>query len=145
MDSSQNTDSDNESQMSDCDLELIEGGYNVLNVLEWLEMLDNDDAAENSRIIIRRRRLNRDRISIGNRLFNDYFSGDLTFSGDYFKKRFRMSRSLFIRIDYAILNHVVQPLPRKPTEDDIRRLHAKHSEMHGFSGMLGSLDCMYWP
>ncbi|XP_071714680.1 uncharacterized protein [Rutidosis leptorrhynchoides] len=33
---------------------------------------------------------------------------------------------------------------RKPTEEDVRRLHAKHLEMHGFSGMLGSLDCMHW-
>nr|XP_043633734.1 uncharacterized protein LOC122604942 [Erigeron canadensis] len=33
---------------------------------------------------------------------------------------------------------------RKPTEADIERLTAKHAEVHGFPGMLGSIDCMHW-
>nr|XP_043639674.1 uncharacterized protein LOC122610782 [Erigeron canadensis] len=33
---------------------------------------------------------------------------------------------------------------RKPTEADIERLTAKCVEVHGFSGMLGSIDCMHW-
>ena len=32
---------------------------------------------------------------------------------------------------------------RAPTEDDLQRiLHA--SEMRGFPGMIGSIDCMHW-
>ncbi|XP_071709184.1 uncharacterized protein [Rutidosis leptorrhynchoides] len=63
--------------------------------------MDEEDEARNSRTIIRRRRLQRDRID------TEYL--------------------------------------RKPTEGDVRRLHAKYLEMHGCPGMLGSLDCMHWP
>nr|XP_043626126.1 uncharacterized protein LOC122597615 [Erigeron canadensis] len=31
---------------------------------------------------------------------------------------------------------------RRPTSDDIQRLLSKHEELHGFPGMLGSVDCM---
>lgn len=34
---------------------------------------------------------------------------------------------------------------RKPTQEDVDRLTAKHLKVHGFLGMLGSVDCMYWP
>ncbi|XP_071709024.1 uncharacterized protein [Rutidosis leptorrhynchoides] len=33
---------------------------------------------------------------------------------------------------------------RKPNAQDVQRLTAKHAEIHGFSGMLGSVDCMHW-
>ncbi|KAI3673445.1 hypothetical protein L6452_39564 [Arctium lappa] len=33
---------------------------------------------------------------------------------------------------------------RKPNAIDIQRLLQMHEEKHGFPGMLGSLDCMYW-
>ncbi|KAL4559902.1 hypothetical protein LXL04_032048 [Taraxacum kok-saghyz] len=33
---------------------------------------------------------------------------------------------------------------RKPTITDVPQLYAHHAEVHGFPGMLGSLDCMYW-
>ena len=32
---------------------------------------------------------------------------------------------------------------RKPTPCDIERLYLAHEERHGFSGMLGSLDCTH--
>nr|XP_043625650.1 uncharacterized protein LOC122597081 [Erigeron canadensis] len=34
---------------------------------------------------------------------------------------------------------------RRPTTDDIQRLYQKHAELHGFPGMLGSINCMHWP
>ncbi|XP_071740438.1 uncharacterized protein [Rutidosis leptorrhynchoides] len=174
-------------------------------------MLDADDDA---RRIIRKHWLNRDRSSTENRLFNNYFFDDPAFPGDYFRKCYRMSKSLFLRIAYAITDYSAEPLPsyfksfeqrydcthrlgfdiyqkctsailqltyriapdafdeylymgrqtssdclenyckcivylfsakylRKPTEDDVHRLHAKHYEIHGFQRMLGSLDCMH--
>nr|XP_043638034.1 uncharacterized protein LOC122609037 [Erigeron canadensis] len=33
---------------------------------------------------------------------------------------------------------------RRPTEADIEWLTAKHEQVHGFPGMLGSIDCMHW-
>nr|GEV44097.1 hypothetical protein [Tanacetum cinerariifolium] len=33
---------------------------------------------------------------------------------------------------------------RKPTVTDIEKLYRHHKEKHGFSGMLGSLDCTDW-
>ncbi|GJZ61032.1 hypothetical protein Tco_0617169, partial [Tanacetum coccineum] len=33
---------------------------------------------------------------------------------------------------------------RKPTVTDIEKLYRHHEEKHGFSGMLGSLDCTNW-
>jgi len=33
---------------------------------------------------------------------------------------------------------------RRPTQDDVERLLAKHEEHHGFPGMLGSIDCTHW-
>nr|XP_043630314.1 uncharacterized protein LOC122601632 [Erigeron canadensis] len=33
---------------------------------------------------------------------------------------------------------------RRPTEVDIQRITTKHEQVHGFPGMLGSIDCMHW-
>ncbi|XP_071694270.1 uncharacterized protein [Rutidosis leptorrhynchoides] len=33
---------------------------------------------------------------------------------------------------------------RKPTAQDVRRLTAKHAQIHDFPGMLGSLNCRHW-
>ncbi|GKA44399.1 transcription elongation factor SPT6 [Tanacetum coccineum] len=33
---------------------------------------------------------------------------------------------------------------RKPDFDDIQNLYTAHNNIHGFSGMLGSIDCMHW-
>ncbi|XP_071700637.1 uncharacterized protein [Rutidosis leptorrhynchoides] len=206
---------DSDSAESDSDEDLIQDGYKALNLLDSLDAMDEEDEAQNSRRIIRRRQLQRDQIDTDNCLYNDYFSDNPTFPGDYFRNRYRMSKSLFIRIGHAILSYNSQSRPdyfqyfdqrsdatgqlgfniiqkctsairqlaydiapdafdeylhmgastsrdclnnyckciihmfsreylRKPTEEDVRRLHAKHLEMHGFLGMLGSLDCMHW-
>nr|XP_043633292.1 uncharacterized protein LOC122604463 [Erigeron canadensis] len=33
---------------------------------------------------------------------------------------------------------------RKSTQEDVNRVTAKHEAVHGFPGMLGSVDCMHW-
>nr|GEY49371.1 hypothetical protein [Tanacetum cinerariifolium] len=33
---------------------------------------------------------------------------------------------------------------RKPTSEDVVNIQQKHNNVHGFSRMLGSIDCMHW-
>ena len=33
---------------------------------------------------------------------------------------------------------------RKPTPEDCQALMDMHGHQHGFSGILGSIDCMHW-
>ncbi|GJZ01556.1 ALP1-like protein [Tanacetum coccineum] len=33
---------------------------------------------------------------------------------------------------------------RKPTYEDVVKIQQKHNNVHGFPGMLGSIDCMHW-
>ena len=33
---------------------------------------------------------------------------------------------------------------RKPITSDVQSLYAHHAQIHGFFGMLGSLDCLHW-
>nr|GEV95699.1 hypothetical protein [Tanacetum cinerariifolium] len=33
---------------------------------------------------------------------------------------------------------------RKPTSEDVVNIQQKHNNVHGFSGMLESIDCMHW-
>ncbi|XP_057793131.1 uncharacterized protein LOC131009740 [Salvia miltiorrhiza] len=49
--------------------------------------------------------IHRDREAAAHRLFNDYFSENPTFNEGMFRRRFRMSRSLFLRIVDAVKNH----------------------------------------
>ncbi|XP_071709395.1 uncharacterized protein [Rutidosis leptorrhynchoides] len=70
---------------------------------------------------------------------------------------------LLDKIDKDEEEEIVQPIPkaprrfihrdregtamqymRKPTPQDVARLVSAHAELHGFPGMLGSLDCMHW-
>ncbi|XP_057812312.1 uncharacterized protein LOC131026456 [Salvia miltiorrhiza] len=49
--------------------------------------------------------IHRDREAAAHRLFNDYFFENPTFNEGMFRRRFRMSRSLFLRIVDAVKNH----------------------------------------
>ncbi|GJU21654.1 ALP1-like protein [Tanacetum coccineum] len=35
-------------------------------------------------------------------------------------------------------------IPLKPTLEDVVKIQQKHNNVHGFPGMLGSIDCMHW-
>ncbi|XP_010431602.1 PREDICTED: uncharacterized protein LOC104715936 [Camelina sativa] len=150
--------------------------------------------------------IHRDRESAHDRLFNDYFSENPKYNEATFRRRFRMSRLLFLRIIHQVESHenyftqrrdssgrlglsslqkitavfrmLAYDLPadaideyikigesttiesmkkfcravveifskeylRSPTPNDISRL-LYIGEKRGFSGMLGSLDCMHW-
>ncbi|XP_023766990.1 uncharacterized protein LOC111915574 [Lactuca sativa] len=53
---------------------------------------------------------------------------------DALDESFRMSMIQFYGPKYL----------RKPTRNDILQLQAHHASVHGFPGMLGSLDCLHW-
>ena len=56
----------------------------------------------------------------------------------------RTSREALQNFTRCIIDLYANVYMREPTEDDIRRLYHKHEELHGFPGMLGSIDCMHW-
>ncbi|KAF8391958.1 hypothetical protein HHK36_022298 [Tetracentron sinense] len=116
--------------------------------------------------------IRRDRVQGHERLYNDYFAENPMYSSIQFRRRFRMSRLLFLRIQSAMEAHdpcfilkemQLEPLVyhlfkrfvrvvvevfgeeylRSPNNDDISRLLAQ-GEARGFPGMLGSIDCMHW-
>ncbi|GJR21991.1 ALP1-like protein [Tanacetum coccineum] len=45
----------------------------------------------------------------------------------------------------VIMNLYGEEFLRKPTYTDMEKLYAYHNEKHGFSGMLGNIDCTDWP
>ncbi|XP_076914575.1 uncharacterized protein LOC143573635 [Bidens hawaiensis] len=53
---------------------------------------------ESSQPLERRPHLQRDRVGAHDRLMKDYFSPDATFDSERFRRRFRMSHQLFLRI-----------------------------------------------
>ncbi|XP_071714810.1 uncharacterized protein [Rutidosis leptorrhynchoides] len=197
-------------------LDIASSNFNIV-ALDLLDQIDKDEEEEIVQPIPRapRRFIHRDREGTAMRLWNDYFFENPTFPGDYFPRRYRMSRPLFIRICQGIMNYSQEPIPgyflyfqqkrdatgllgfnvfqkcasairqlaygtapdafdeylhmgqqtsydclnnfcksvihlygseymRKPTPQDVARLVSAHAELHGFSRMLGSLDCMHW-
>ncbi|XP_071712182.1 uncharacterized protein [Rutidosis leptorrhynchoides] len=157
--------------------------------LEALETLDHlDELSDNEEVepVPRapRRYLYRDREGRAKALWNDYFSDTSTFPDDYFRRRYRIRKPLFLRRCQGILNLSQTPIPeyftyfhqrrdacglldfnivQKVTSAirqlayaasadlfdeylhmDGQRLTAKHAQIHGLPGMLGSIDCMHW-
>nr|XP_043633617.1 uncharacterized protein LOC122604817 [Erigeron canadensis] len=187
--------------------------------VNFVEEEEEETEAESSRMPrAPRRYIARNHADAASRLYNHYFAPEPVFLADYFRRRFRMPKEMFIRIVRDIQTFgAIQPLPphfqyfhnppfdvagaptlnifqkctsavcqlvygasadqldeylemgrqtsydalnnfckcivqlyhdeymRKPTQEDVNRLTAKHLEVHGFPGMLGSVDCMHWP
>ncbi|XP_071715302.1 uncharacterized protein [Rutidosis leptorrhynchoides] len=191
----------------------IERGVNATQVLDVIGFLEeeeeDDDEAEGEVVSIPRAprsHFPRDREGKARQLFNDYFFDTPTFPLDRFRRRFRMSKSLFIRICRGVINFNLEPIPdyinyfkqirdatglfgfnvfqkctsairqlaygvapdafdeylhtenfcksvlhlysvkymKRPNAHDVQRLISKHEEIHGFPGMLGSIDCIHW-
>ncbi|GKA28210.1 putative nuclease HARBI1 isoform X2 [Tanacetum coccineum] len=183
---------------------------------EMIMEINNEDQDEVEAVRMRRY-INRERDVAEERLMADYFGPHPKYPAEYFRRRYRMNRELFLKIVQGIENYIqtVNPLPkhfqfftirydctglksfsvimkcisairqlaygttpdaldgylqmrahcardcldyfcmcvidlyqpeflRKPTLDDIQNLHAAHNRIHGFPGMLGSIDCMHW-
>nr|XP_034569929.1 putative nuclease HARBI1 [Setaria viridis] len=66
---------------------------------------ESDDETKHRGSIIGHRVLQRDRQAGHQRLYQDYFSDDPTYGHSYFRRRFRMRRTLFVRIWNAVEEH----------------------------------------
>ncbi|CDF37326.1 unnamed protein product [Chondrus crispus] len=96
--------------------------------------------------------IERGRIEASNRLYNQYFSPDSTYTSAQFQRRFRLSRTVFDRVHSALaLEHFVRGVShcfaseylRAPTLADLKRLLSQSQE-RGFPGILGSMECCKW-
>ncbi|XP_059650327.1 uncharacterized protein LOC132296102 [Cornus florida] len=112
----------------------------------------------------KRRYIKRDREDAAQQLWKDYFAENPVFPPEYFRRRFRMRRQLFLRILNDITTHD-NFFKQKPdatgrmgvhpyieddkqylcssNESDIAHL-LQEGEERGFPSMLGCIDCMHW-
>ncbi|XP_021980177.1 uncharacterized protein LOC110876310 [Helianthus annuus] len=165
------------------------------------------EEAESSTSRIRQPPLERDWLGAHELLVHDYFCENPLYDDGQFKRRFRMSRRLFVKISNVLAGEfpfftqrvsvsrkvgfsglqkctaVIRQLAydtasdawdeylrmssrmcreslenfcegvislygirylRMPTAADVPLLYEAHQRIHGFSGMLGSLDCTHW-
>ncbi|XP_047948874.1 uncharacterized protein LOC125194672 [Salvia hispanica] len=111
----------------------------------------------------------RDHIAAHQRLYDDYFAEQPRFGDNFFRRRFRMHSDLFMRIVNALEHRYkyfrfrldangrpgISPIQKctaairdrylpKPTPEDCQALMQMHGNVHGFSEMLGNIDCMHW-
>ncbi|CAL2226187.1 unnamed protein product [Prunus armeniaca] len=113
----------------------------------------------------RRQNVDRYRHYRGKNLFEDYFIPTSLYSDVDFQMRFRMQPHLFNKVMHDICNYdayfvqkcdaagVLGLLPEQkliavirmlaPTLRNLQRLLQK-AKARGFSGMIGSIDCMHW-
>jgi hypothetical protein len=188
----------------DIDDELVQ--VSVLLMVEYRKRNKENQSTSRRGSVLGHEVYDRSREEHDLKLFNDYFAERPTYLEKYFRRRFRMSRSLFMRIAEAVKQHdhyfvqkrnVVGALGfsylqkvtaafrqlaygvpadyvdeylrigesttieslrkfvrsvcevfgpeylRSPNENDTNRLLAIAKQL-GFSGMLGSIDCMHW-
>nr|XP_043639657.1 uncharacterized protein LOC122610763 [Erigeron canadensis] len=144
-----------------------------LNIIFDEEENQSQEAESSSRPKLTRRVIRQDHVAAAKLLYDHYFAPEPTYPPDMFRRQFRMRKDMFLCIVRDINSFdSIEPLPkhfqlfhkaptdmstckcviqlyrdeylRKPTEADIERLTAKQAEVHGFPGMLGSIDCMHW-
>nr|XP_043630217.1 protein ALP1-like [Erigeron canadensis] len=83
----------------------------------FVTLIEDEEAeAKSSRMAIRpkipRRTITRNHVEASTRLYNHYFAPQPIFPADYFRRRFRMPKEMFLRIVNDIYNFdAVQPLP----------------------------------
>ncbi|GJR51508.1 ALP1-like protein [Tanacetum coccineum] len=130
------------------------GGLSDLDDIDDLEMIMQQVQAEQEQEeeverVRHRNYIYRERLDAEERLMADYFGPNPKYPEYYFRKRYRMSRKLFLEIvsDFFTMCVIELFMPeylRKPDLDDIQNLYTAHNNIHGFPEMLGSIDCMHW-
>nr|GFA81122.1 hypothetical protein [Tanacetum cinerariifolium] len=97
----------------------------------------------------------RDREDAERRLRADYFDDHSAIrqfaygsTADAFDEYLQMSehtaRDALFFFNMCILELYMPKYLRKPTSEDVVNIQQKHNNVHGFPGMLGSIDCMHW-
>ncbi|GJS63842.1 ALP1-like protein isoform X1 [Tanacetum coccineum] len=66
------------------------------------------------------------------------------FLDEYMQMSERSSRLALDHFCQSVMQIYGPEYLRKPTVTDVEKLYLHHEEKHGFSGMLGSLDCTDW-
>ncbi|GKD42470.1 ALP1-like protein [Tanacetum coccineum] len=111
------------------DLDDIDDMEMIMQQLRYEQSLQEQEAESSNR----RNYIYRERDVAEERLMADYFGDNPKYPASYFKKRYRIRRKLFLEI-----------VEGKPDLNDIQKLYNAHNMIHGFSGMLGSIECMHW-
>nr|GEW02447.1 hypothetical protein [Tanacetum cinerariifolium] len=63
---------------------------------------------------------------------------------EYFQMSEHTARDALFLFNMCIIELYMPKYLRKPTSEDVVNIQQKHNNVHGFSGMLGSIDCMHW-
>ncbi|XP_023746867.1 uncharacterized protein LOC111895011 [Lactuca sativa] len=63
---------------------------------------------------------------------------------DYMRMSDRIARESLYRLARGVIETFGDKYLRTPSLNEIQQLYAAHEERHGFSGMLGSIDCTKW-
>ncbi|XP_071708838.1 uncharacterized protein [Rutidosis leptorrhynchoides] len=106
----------------------MQGRFNFLRAIsEELDADEAEEAANNERVRQPRAYIRRDREEAGKTLHKHYFQDHPIYLDRQFRRRFRMSKDLFLRIANDILSYDVEPLPShieffKPKIDALGRL-----------------------
>nr|XP_043615645.1 protein ALP1-like [Erigeron canadensis] len=103
-----------------------------------MRVAQEEEEEEEERPRFRRRVvLVRHRAEAQENLMRDYFADQPTYTPRQFRRRFRMHKGV-IRLYGRTYLH-------RPTWTDLQRIYDMHERVHGFLGMIGSIDCMHWP
>ncbi|GKC30036.1 ALP1-like protein [Tanacetum coccineum] len=66
------------------------------------------------------------------------------FLDEYLQMSERSSRTALDHFCQSVMKVFGPEYLKKPTVTDVEKLYRHHEEKHGFSGMLGSIDCTDW-
>ncbi|GJT84887.1 ALP1-like protein [Tanacetum coccineum] len=63
---------------------------------------------------------------------------------EYLQMSEHTARDALFFFNMCIIELYMPKYLRKPTLEDVVKIQQKHNNVHGFPGMLGSIDCMHW-
>ncbi|KAM0050466.1 putative harbinger transposase-derived protein [Helianthus debilis subsp. tardiflorus] len=63
---------------------------------------------------------------------------------EYLQMSARTMRECLYRFCHNVVKRYSKKYLRKPNAYEVQQLYQAHEARHGFSGMLGSIDCMHW-